>query len=523
MAELVMNLLRVSDNVVWTAVVLLPFFYCLVLTSSLLLHPLRDFPGPVVAALSDWYGAFYAVKRNLHLITLRDHQRYGPMVRQGPNKLVFNTATAFRDIYYNEAVTKSHSYLVGDASLKDKTIFCAIDPDVHRTKRKLIGQVISDRAMRNFEPIMLQQIEIFLQELRRSCHDSRDPEPVNMHRLCQYLGMDIVGLLSFGYEFHLQTNEKNRFLLKSIEYMSWHANVLIQMPVLSWLFTEVWLNLFLFRIQIKSYRLLQTIIKERLALEKEARFDLYSSLAGSDKLEVNDIWSEATFFLQAGHGDTTATCLSAAFFYLSRNSTSYGTLAKEIRSAFADASDIRAGPTLASCHYLRACIDETLRLSPPAPGTLWREQNMNDAKDHLLIDGHVIPKGTAIGINIYALHHNEKYFPDPFIFKPERWLDSKGTPIHHDGFAAFLAGPRGCAGKAMAYLEISLVLAKTIWHFDFQPTDGPHGRIGAAGHGHGRNRVNEYQLYDIFTATCDGPYLTFNSCFDKFKNLGDDE
>lgn len=170
---------------------------------------------------------------------------------------------------------------------------------------------------------------------------------------------------------------------------------------------------------------------------------------------------------------------------------------------------------------MRACIDETLRLAPPAPGTLWREQEQNDQSDHLVIDGHVVPKGTAIGINICALHHNEEYFPDPFSYEPERWLGDQGALIHHDAFAAFLAGPRGCAGKAMAYLEASIVLAKMIWYFDFERAQGTLGTVGAGKRGdrHGRHRTNEYQIYDIFTAKCDGPYLTFRPREQQIQDL----
>ncbi|KAI1737805.1 hypothetical protein F4680DRAFT_427939 [Xylaria scruposa] len=61
-----------------------------------------------------------------------------------------------------------------------------------------------------------------------------------------------------------------------------------------------------------------------------------------------------------------------------------------------------------SSRYLRACIDESLRMSPPIPGTLWREQAADDTDSRpLVINGHVIPKGTYVGVNTYAIHHNE--------------------------------------------------------------------------------------------------------------------
>lgn len=213
-------------------------------------------------------------------------------------------------------------------------------------------------------------------------------------------------------------------------------------------------------------------------------------------------------------GDTTKTALCAVFFYLSRNLSCYEKLAREIRSTFGAGNEIR-GPALANCQYLRACIDEALRLSPPASGILWREPFPNDSDQAFVVDGHVIPKGTIIGVNVYSVHHNEEYFPDPFTFQPERWLSDTVTPekkkAMRDAFMPFSLGPRGCAGKPMAYLEVSLVVAKTLWYFNFKPAPGSLGKVGsgASGMGRGRDLSGEYQLFDNFTASHDGPYLVF--------------
>ncbi|KAI1074441.1 cytochrome P450 [Whalleya microplaca] len=499
--------------------------FCLVLGYRVLLHPLRKFPGPLLAHLTDCYGTYFALRKDLHLITLRDHRKYGPAIRQGPNKLVFNSAIALRAIHQNERVTKSDLYLCGDKSLRNKSVFVTIDKAAHRSRRKLVGQAISERSMRDFEPVMITQINIFLRQLWASSL-AAEPTPVNMSQRCEYLGLDVVGLLSFGYNFDLQTSEKNRFLTRSIAIASWHANVLLQLPLLSWFKTETIMNLSFYKIQMGAYRLLETMIKQRLAIDKDAKHDLYSYVAddlgpGSDQLDQTDLWSEAIFFLQAG-GDTTSLCLSATFFYLSRNRRCYERLAEEIRSAFSSGSEIRGGPTLAKCHYLRACIDESLRMSPPAPGTLWREQYQDDkTPEPLIIDGHAIPRGTHFGVNIYALHHNEEYFPDSFSYKPERWINATGDLVPHEAFAAFLVGSRGCAGKAMAYLEASLVLAKTLWYFDFEAAPGKLGEIGMGNKAdkNGRDREGEFQIFDIFTATGDGPYLCFHPRGEHWRDL----
>lgn len=104
------------------------------------------------------------------------------------------------------------------------------------------------------------------------------------------------------------------------------------------------------------------------------------------------------------------------FFYLSRNPKAYARLATEIRTTFTSASEIHQGPLLKRCTYLRAVIDETMRMSPSALTPTWREQEATSvaAGEHFIVDGHDIPPGTQVAISQYSLQHNPKYFPEPF-------------------------------------------------------------------------------------------------------------
>lgn len=211
-----------------------------------------------------------------------------------------------------------------------------------------------------------------------------------------------------------------------------------------------------------------------------------------------------------------STCLSAVFFYLSRNPECYRKITTEIRSVFNNIDEIRAGSRLANCSYLRACIDEALRMSPPIPGTLWRQQVAEGDKESgpLIIDGHIIPPGTHIGVNTYAIHHNEAYFPEPFTYRPERFLEKSAAtrgPVKN-AFVPFSIGSRACLGKSMAYLEASLVLARTLWHFDFVKAPNDAGNLGESTYWKTRGRgerIDEYETNDIFSATHDGPCLIF--------------
>ncbi|KAK7753336.1 hypothetical protein SLS62_004626 [Diatrype stigma] len=405
---------------------------------------------------------------------------------------------------------------------KYPSIINVIDKDQHRRKRKFIGQVLTERSMRTFEPTMSEQINVFLQLLIAS---SQNGDAVNMTERCQRLSLDVVGLLAFGYPLTTQTSEHFRFLPPVIDAMGWRISTYMQFsPLARFERLFSWLGKRDFN---KFGDAVQTMIKTRTSQGKYAHHDLYSVVAdhigkGKDGLYDGELWPEAILFIMAG-GATTATAMSACFFYLSRNPACYASLAAEIRSTFQSADEIRAGPQLNRCKYLRACIDETLRMSPPSLATLWREQDASDDSGApFVVDGHAIPRGTQVGVSLYSLLHNEEYFPDSFAFKPERWLAMEEESAEmRRAFVPFLIGDRACAGKAMAYMEVSLTLARTLWFFNFEPAPGHAGKVGGGqvGRTDGRGRPGEFQLEDMFVAGHQGPNLVFRERGDHCKEL----
>lgn len=230
--------------------------------------------------------------------------------------------------------------------------------------------------------------------------------------------------------------------------------------------------------------------------------------------------------------------MSGIFFYLSRNPNAYARLASEIRTKFASGGEIRQGSKLSSCTYLRAVIDETMRMSPSTLAPAWREQERTSAAagEPFIVDGYVIPPGTQVAVSQFTVQHNEEYFPDPFDFRPERWLapesgDTQGSPETAEqrdaratmrrAFVPFSTGDRSCAGKSMAYLEMRLAIAKTLWYFDFERAPGEAGELGGGRPGQvdGRGRREEFQLYDSIAVDHKGPNLIFSSRGDGWKEL----
>jgi len=152
-------------------------------------------------------------------------------------------------------------------------------------------------------------------------------------------------------------------------------------------------------------------------------------------------------------------------------------------------------------------------MSPPTPATPWREVEKGGA----VVAGQSIPAGYDVGCCLYAVHHNEEYFPDSYTFSPERWL-SEDISISYErrelatkAFKPFSLGPRSCVGRSLALLEPNLTTAKVLWSLDFRRAGGKLGNLGGgkAGATNGRHGSEEYQLTAHITSSGMGSILEF--------------
>lgn len=198
--------------------------------------------------------------------------------------------------------------------------------------------------------------------------------------------------------------------------------------------------------------------------------------------------------------------MSAVAHYLTGSSACYRRAADEVRSKFHSAEEICLGPQLNSCAYLRACIDEALRLSPPGGSALWREVEDGGAN----IDGHFIPARCEVAVGIYSIHHNATYYKEPFRYDPMRWYrpgpaKAERTESARLPYMPFSVGPRSCVGKPLAIANMMLAFARLLLDFDLRRADNEPGWEEQD------LESTEYSLKDHLTAWKDGPVLRLRS------------
>jgi cytochrome P450 len=178
-----------------------------------------------------------------------------------------------------------------------------------------------------------------------------------------------------------------------------------------------------------------------LAMLLEARHE------DGSPMSPRELRDELMTLLVAGH-ETTASELAWAFERLVRTPRVMRRLTEEIDSGDDDG-------------YLTATVQETLRRRPvlqlAAPRLV---------KQPIRIGGFEYPTGVCLAANGYLIHHDPAIYPDPYAFRPERFLDEQpGTYT----WIPFGGGRRRCLGASFAMLEMKIVLRAVLARSEIAP------------------------------------------------------
>ncbi|CAH2013292.1 unnamed protein product [Acanthoscelides obtectus] len=166
--------------------------------------------------------------------------------------------------------------------------------------------------------------------------------------------------------------------------------------------------------------------------------------------EGNKVIAQAFQFFLAGF-ETTSSLISFTLYELCKNPKYQNTVREEIKTTIDKDGGITYENVM-GMKYLDMCVQETLRMYPVLP---FLDRRCN-AEYKLPNSDLVVEKGLPVYIPMFGLHFDEKYFPDPLKYKPERF--ENGTNVYNkDGivFMPFGEGPRICIGERFGLLATS--------------------------------------------------------------------
>ncbi|XP_070500423.1 cytochrome P450 CYP12A2-like [Chironomus tepperi] len=169
--------------------------------------------------------------------------------------------------------------------------------------------------------------------------------------------------------------------------------------------------------------------------------------------------------------DTTASAVLNTLYCLAKNPEKQEILRQELINILPEKNSKLTTENNKNMPYLRAVIKEAMRLYPVVSG------NVRQTTKEIVVSEYRIPANTHVALQFYIDLLNEKYYPDPMKFLPERWLrdqsdgDVKAGVANPFSFLPFGFGVRSCIGKRIAELELETLVVNVIrnfkveWHY----------------------------------------------------------
>jgi cytochrome P450 len=310
-----------------------------------------------------------------------------------------------------------------------------LDEGAHMEQRKLMLPAFHGERMARLSGLMA---EVADREVASWPRDMR----IEMHPRMQSLTLEIILRAVFGLEPGPRLDALRQRLRAMLEFGDRPISLVPPDPdgVVARIAQRVGPFVKFVRLQEQADELIFELIDERrqgggegedvLAMLLEARHEDGSPM---DQQELRD---ELMTLLVAGH-ETTASSLAWTFARLAHHADVRERLTEEVAAGDEDA-------------YLTATIQEVLRHRPVLPNSAPRL-----VMRPVEIGGWTYPAGCAVVPNAYLIHHDPEIYPDPYEFRPQRFLDS---PPGTYTWIPFGGGRRRCLGASFAMFEMKIVL-----------------------------------------------------------------
>ncbi|XP_049871939.1 cytochrome P450 4C1-like [Pectinophora gossypiella] len=192
--------------------------------------------------------------------------------------------------------------------------------------------------------------------------------------------------------------------------------------------------------------------------KRMAMLDLLLEAESKGEIDLAGIREEVNTFMFEGH-DTTATALTFGLMLLADHEEVQERVREEIERVVG--SRVPTMTDLGELKYLEAVIKETLRLYPSVPFIA------RTITEDFMLGDIMVPKNSEVAVHIYDVHRRPEIYPEPDVFKPERFLN--GTTRHNYAYVPFSAGPRNCIGQRFAMLEMKSILCEVCRNFKLLP------------------------------------------------------
>ncbi|KAJ5088068.1 hypothetical protein N7456_011684 [Penicillium angulare] len=444
----------------------------------LFLSPLSKFPGPRLAASTRLYETYYQILKGgtftWHIDEL--HKKYGPVVRITPWEIHIKDPSYYSTVYAGPGKHRNKDSWFSFISVP-QSIFSTNSHELHRPRRKVLGQFFKRQAIVEFEPAIRATLESLCKHFSTAV-DSH--EALELHAAFYSFTSDSLSRYAFGARDAFQYLEepnipdtwKNSLtamfgfcrLIRHFPIVS-HVGHMFPRPV-SWLVPS-----FGDDVRARVKRAIQDS-EGRSEEKKQASLPvtpnaIYPAILADPDVPPSDkklrrLEDDAIFLMMAGT-DAPAQVLAITIFHILNNPEVSKRLKTELVNGI---PDITTAPTLEELeriHYLSAVIREGLRLSSVVTTRLPRS-----APDETLqYNQWKIPAGTLVSMSTYFILRDPEIFPEPGSFLPDRWLLSGDELKTLEKYLVPASkGTLGCLGQNLAWAWLHIIIGTLFRRFE---------------------------------------------------------
>lgn len=365
-------------------------------------------------------------------------------IQLGPVKGVFSTRPEF---IKEVLVTKNRSFVKG-TSYKElqhflKNGLLTSEGDTWFKQRRLAQPSFYKKTVESFFDIMLKYSNQTVKKWSESGSFEALPEMNN-------LTLAAIGEAVFDRDLTKDSKsigDNLSFMIGETNTRMWN---IVNWPI--WFPTK---NNRKFNCGIKAIdEIVFRLIKERRDEGNKERTDFIQMLLNAEdadtggKMNDQEVRDELMTIFVAGH-ETTALALTWALYLIAKDAEVESKIKKEIKSL---GNIGLTAHNVWSLPYIKAVIDEVLRLYPPA----WIIGRV--AIEDVTIAGVDVKKGQDILMSTYVVHRSARLWDDPNKFDPERFLGDNKKSINKYSYFPFGGGPRICIGEQFAIMEMIIAL-----------------------------------------------------------------
>uniref|UniRef100_T1PEG5 Cytochrome P450 n=1 Tax=Musca domestica TaxID=7370 RepID=T1PEG5_MUSDO len=295
--------------------------------------------------------------------------------------------------------------------------------------------------------------------------------------LCARFTTDVIGNVAFGLECNSLQEPQAEFRVKGDKaFYTIHPFMEMIASTYPKLFHRFGYKVFTQELITFYSRIVRETVeyREKNGVKRNDFLDLLIELKNSPlegeaeyQLDMEDIIAQAFVFFIGGF-ETSSSTMTFALYEMAKNPQVQERARKDVQDTLEKHKGAFGYDSLNDMGYVRQVVQETLRKHPVAPTgrRVCRRPFTLPGKPGLTVEPSV-----HIIIPVYAIHHDPEYYPQPEVFRPERFAPNEKGQRHPMTYLPFGAGPRTCIAERFGMMQTMMGLALLLKNFKFSLCD----------------------------------------------------